>query len=154
MDYEETFDLVMIIYCDFGVLSVDERQKLLANVYRALKTGGVFIFDALNRNVLDSLRFERSWDMAEKGFWRDAPYLCLSEGFHFPMHKATLDQHIVIEQDGGHEVYRFWNHYFDEADIDAAAKRAGFSHAKGYLNLLEKDALYNGSDVTFYKLTR
>jgi len=43
MTNENEFDMIMMIYCDFGVLSSDERNQLIEIIYKALRPGGVFI---------------------------------------------------------------------------------------------------------------
>jgi len=98
------YDIVVMIYCDFGVLSADARQTLLRKVHSALKPGGLFFFDALNEKTIGKLSFQRNWDAAPSGFWKDGPYICLEESFHYPDAKATLDQHIVIDEYGSCEV--------------------------------------------------
>jgi len=45
MDYENVFDIVTLIYCDYGALIPNERAELLWRVHRALKPGGLFVFD-------------------------------------------------------------------------------------------------------------
>ncbi len=45
IDYKGKFDAVVMIYCDFGVLSDKERNLLINKVYEVLRPGGVFIFD-------------------------------------------------------------------------------------------------------------
>lgn len=154
MDYREQFDAVIMIYCDFGVLTADERALLVKKICAALKPGGVFIFDALNQDVLARLRFEKTWTASAKGFWRDGPYVCLAESFHYPERKAMLDQYIVIGDDEQPKVYRFWNHYFAPADIDEMFGAAGFSGVKRFDSLLNANELYNDSDVTFYEVKK
>ena len=39
MELNRLFDAAVMIYCDYGVLSTDDRGKLLQNVYRHLKPG-------------------------------------------------------------------------------------------------------------------
>lgn len=39
------FDVITLIYCDFGVLSDADRRQLLMKIYQGLKPGGVLIFD-------------------------------------------------------------------------------------------------------------
>lgn len=151
MDYREQFDAMIMVYCDFGVLSVAERDRLLNKILRALKPNGLFIFDALNEAVLQRLQFEKTWTMANQGFWLDKPYLCLREMFHYPENKATLDQYIVLDENDRHQVYRFWNHYFSVSDIRQDCVRAGFSRVESFERLLGERELYNDSDVTFYK---
>ena len=75
-----------MIYCDFGVLNLRERSILMHNVCRALKPGGLFIFDAFNDAHIVPPLFEQRWEVSEGGFWQAAPYVCLSETRHFPEH--------------------------------------------------------------------
>lgn len=44
MDFENAFDIIILIYCDYGALIPEERTDLLQRVYRALKPGGRFLF--------------------------------------------------------------------------------------------------------------
>ena len=150
MAYREQFDAVLMIYCDFCVLTADERALLVKKIYAALKPGGVFVFDALNKDVLARLRFEKTWTASAKGFWRDGPYVCLAESFHYPENKAMLDQYIVIGAAEQQKVYRFWNHYFEPDDIDKMFDAAGFSGVKHFESLMNADELCNDTDVTFY----
>jgi SAM-dependent methyltransferase len=146
LDFDNQFDLIIMIYCDFGVLSIEQRELLLDKIYRALKHGGIFIFDALNKYAIDNLNFQKSWEFSQKGFWKDKPYLYLSESFHFPEQKAILDQHIVIDEDNEFKIYRFWNHYFDGNDIEEKFTEVGFNRVQSYQNIIEGD-----KGVTFYK---
>ncbi len=147
------YDIVIMIYCDFGVLSADARQTLLHKVHGALRPGGLFFFDALNERTIEKLMFQRSWDAAPSGFWKSAPYICLTESFHYPEPKAMLDQHIVIDKDGSGEVYRFWNHYFSAEDIHTMAAQAGFAVAQTD-QILHGGGPYNDDGVTFYTLCK
>jgi len=75
LEDHEKYDLVILIFTDFGVLSPDDRAILLFNLHRALKPCGFFLFDVLNDNQLDQKVSDKSWDISKKGFWREAPYL-------------------------------------------------------------------------------
>ena len=154
LNMENEFDLAIMIYCDFVVLSPQERATLLANVRRALKPSGAFIFDVLNDKTLEGKTFARSWEAEKEGFWSDEPYLLLSETFHYPENKVMLDQHIVADDSGSYEIYRFWHHYFAPNDLKAELKKSGFRQVEYYENILPDGRLYRGSDVTFYKATR
>jgi hypothetical protein len=99
------------------------------------------------------LTFQKSWEAAPSGFWRDAPYICLTESFHYPEPKSTLDQHIVIDNGGSGEVYRFWNHYFSADDINAMAASFGFT-VDAAEPILHGEGAYNDDGVTFYTLRK
>lgn len=154
VEYGDGYDLVTMIYCDFGVLSPEERAVLLEKVYDALAPGGVFVFDALNGRALDALAFDANWDVSEGGFWREGPYVCLSESYHYPEHGATVDQDIVVDESGAFEVYRHWNHYFDSDDIERRLEAFGFDDVESREGLLTGGGPFNGEDVTFYAATK
>ena len=69
LDEENEYDLVMMIFTDFGVLSPDQRASLLTNVHRALKPGGIFVLDVLNETIRADELGKRDWQLAESGFW-------------------------------------------------------------------------------------
>ena len=112
---ENQFDLVTLIYTDLGPLLPPEREQLLSNIKSALKPGGILIFDVLNDINLESKVSPKSWEVAEKGFWREGPCLALSESLLYRNEKVILNQHIVVEKDRK-EVYRFWIHFFSHDD--------------------------------------
>ncbi len=97
--FEDRFDLVMMVYCDFDVLIPEDRNRLLQNIYRALKPGGLFIFDTLNMKAPDTMKVPgRTWEAAESGFWKNEPYLTLSETFHYGEANVILQQHVVCSK--------------------------------------------------------
>lgn len=53
IEYQDEFDIVLLIYTDFGVLIPTDRKRLLANVHNALKLNGIFIFDVINKINLE-----------------------------------------------------------------------------------------------------
>lgn len=154
LDFKEKFDLIIMIYCDFGVLSIEEREVFLKNVKNALKPGGIFIFDALNKDTLDKLEFQQKWGFSKGGFWQKKPYLCLTQSSHFPEKKAILDENIIIDEENNYKIYRFWNHYFDKNDIDNIFKKLDFKEVNEYNNVLKNNSLYNDKGVTFYKVKK
>jgi 2-polyprenyl-3-methyl-5-hydroxy-6-metoxy-1,4-benzoquinol methylase len=109
LDFDDKFDLIIMIYCDFGVLVPEERITLMKMIHKSLKPGGIFLFDAINEQTIARINFNSSWEMSESGFWSSTPYICLNKIFHFEENKATLDQHIVIDDNGSFKLYRFCN---------------------------------------------
>lgn len=146
---ESSFDLVMMIFTDFGVLMPEEREKLLANVRRALKPGGVFLFDVLNENFPIQEAGGRSWEAVEQGFWREEQYIALTESFYYEAEKVTLSQHLVIDEGEEAEIYRFWIHTFSHADLEALLSSNGFRTVKCYDRVIPGCNMYRSEDVTF-----
>lgn len=154
LDFEGQFDFIMMIYCDFGVLVPEERISLMKMIHKALKPGGIFLFDAIDAETIERLNFNSSWEMSESGFWKPTPYICLSRSFHFKENKATLDQHLVIGDDDSFRLYRFWNHYFNQEDVEKIFGPIGFSKVENIKNVLTGIGPYNDHGVVFYAVSK
>lgn len=145
---EKSFDLVTLIYTDLGVLNPDERDTLLKNIKKALKPGGIFIFDLLNDKDLEKKVSPKSWEVAEGGFWRENPYLAISESILYKDEKVVLSQHVIAE-DERTEVYRFWTHFFSHEDISEMLSPHGFAKVSFHEDVLPVSDIWNGDNVTF-----
>lgn len=152
LNYENEFDLIMMIYCDFGALLLEERNIVIENIYRALKPGGIFIFDALNNEAVDKLNFGNNWELSKVGFWSDKPYLALTASKHFIKEKAILDQHVVIDEVEEIKIYRFWNHYFNDEDVYKYFNKYNFTKIERGKKILSGDSAYD--NVSFYKIIK
>jgi len=122
LEEENRYDLILLIFTDFGVLTPDQRKTLLGNIHRALKPGGTFLFDVLNENYEVEKAGSKDWELSEKGFWRENPYLAISESFYYEKQKVTLNQHVIMDDNGEIEVYRFWTHTFHQESVEPTAK--------------------------------
>ena len=150
LDHEEVFDVVTMIYCDFDVVTPEERSMLLGNVHRALKPGGLFIFDTLNMRTPSLMKGQgRSWEVAQSGFWRNEPYLALTETLHYGGVNVILQQHIVLSGSRPPATYRFWNHYYGPATLTPILKAGGFPTADYYDGILPDDGEGTSEMVTF-----
>ena len=151
LSFENQFDLVIMIFCDFDVLIPDDRTRLLKNIFRALKPGGLFIFDTLNANAPAAMKIPgKSWEVAEKGFWKNGPYLALSETFHYPEANVILQQHIVCSEPDQRSVYRFWTHYYPNEVLVSILNEGGFTVEGTREDLLPDDGSGTHDMVTFY----
>lgn len=145
---ENEFDLVLLIFTDFGPLLPKEREKLLRKVKKVLKPGGLFIFDVLNDNNLKSKLSPKSWEASEQGFWSEKPYLLLSESYLYEEEKVILYQNIVIE-DTNPKIYRFWNHFFSNSDLGEILGKFGFRDISFHQNVIPSGDGYESADITF-----
>jgi len=151
LEYRNKFDVVLLVYTDFGVLIPSERDKLLTIIHNALKSGGRFLFDVINeKNLEQKFREHRTWEVESGGFWRDTPYLALINGFHYADEKVFLQQHIIIDQSEKISTYRFWTHYFERADIFKILGNNGFTNMEGFDDVLPHTDIWNGDNITFY----
>lgn len=152
LDYENRFDLVMIVYTDFGVLLPEERAKFLENVYRALKPGGIFVFDVINdRNADEKFQEMKTWSFEKGGFWMPEPYLELINGVRYPDKKVFLKQHLVIDGSGNVKDYRFWASHFSPEDMKKILSEKNFTDIEHFKNILPAESIWDGENISFYK---
>lgn len=148
---EIRYDLVMMIYCDFDILTPGERDRLLQIIVSHLRPGGIFVFDSLNCRAPGRMNMPgRTWEAAKTGFWMDTPYLALSENFHYEKEQVILQQHIICSELENPAIYRFWTHYYDPGNLSLLLQEQGFSSAESFEGLLPDDGAGTGEMVTFY----
>ena len=148
---ENQFDLVMLIFTDFGPLLPNQRKQLLRIIKRVLKPEGVFIFDVLNDTTIDSKISPKSWEASKHGFWKNKPYLALSDSFIYQEEKVILYQHIIIDEQENIDTYRFWNHFFSNSDLSKILNENGFREITFHNDVLPSGDGYKSQDVTFCK---
>lgn len=148
MDFDARFDVILLIYCDFGVLSNTERDELLKRVHKALRPGGMFIFDVFNEKCSCSKIIQKGLSIEKDGFWAEGQYLNLFETFLYPDDRAFVDQYVVIGETGDIKVYRAWNHYYSKDEIGEVLGRFNFSKHRYYDNVIESSN-FTSTDVTF-----
>ena len=152
LDFQDRFDLIILIYTDFGVLLPDERNDLLDRVRRALKPGGMFIFDVLNdKNSDQKFVEEHNASQDFSGFWSASPYLELVSGYHYPENRVFLKQHTLIDENDEIRNYRFWMHYFKDEEMISLLQAKGFRQAESVHNILPANDIWDGENVTFFR---
>lgn len=148
IDYHEKFDLIILIYCDFGALSNESRDALLKKIYNALKSGGYFIFDVFTEAFELSKQVKKDWDVSKASFWNKDDHLVLSEVFHYPEEKTFLNQDIVITESSNFEVYRSYDHYYSVEDLVKLLDENKFNNHSFHYDIIE-DSNYASNNVVF-----
>ncbi len=134
LDYEESFDIATLIFYDFCVLNMKDQNRLLANIHRALKSGGVLVFDVVteNRRTSDAtsiLVFEKG------GFWSPEPYIEILRTSVYEEPKTEGMQYTIIAEDGATRVIRLYHRLFGLEDITSLLNNNHFEVEKIYKNL-------------------
>lgn len=145
----EAFDLIMMIFTDFGVLIPEIRSKILKNIHRALKPGGVFCFDFLNSSFPIEDVGTRDWEICKGGFWSEESYLLLQEKYYYPEENVYLSQHIVADDNLDTSIYRFWTHAFSHKRVEVLLQQHGFHGCTFHENILTDCDLHNPEHVSF-----
>lgn len=127
MDYQSAFDLVTLIYCDFGVLSEGDRSVLLRKIHEALKPRGHFIFDVWTPANSELSSVYKTWFIHEKqGFWKPTPHLELVNKQFYEADLVSLKQHIIVEAETEISVYNLWEQCYTPKSITELLKAHGF----------------------------
>ncbi len=126
IDFDGEFDAAMQIYGELNTFPDEQRDELLAKVYRALKPGGFFVFDITTRVTRMKYGLKNRWYVGEGGFWRPGKHLVLEQGFDYPENDVWLDQYIVADESGALSIYRCWFHDYSLSTITPVLEKAGF----------------------------
>jgi len=140
---ENTFDVVMMIYGDFCVLSNEERDNLLAKIHQTLKNNGCFIFDVTQPQHHQYLENYNQWSVVpDGGFWTPEPHLVLEQGFVYH-DDISLQQYIVMHHDGTQTIFRNWYHDYIPKTLSPILNQAGFPNIDFYSDLMGTPYAHN-----------
>ena len=148
IDYNNIFDLVTLIYFDFGVFSDQDRDLLLRKIHKSLKPGGSFLFDVCTPRYHDSVKEERTWKYEEKGFWRPIPYLLLTEKVKYPKQDVLLTQYFVFDSNSDFDIYRIWDHAYTKDSISKALSDARFDDIQFFGDITGKEYSDNSDTMS------
>lgn len=149
LNEQDQFDLILMIFTDFGVLPPKMRTRVLENILKALKPGGIFIFDVLNNRYPLAETGPQEWEISSGGFWKPTPHLVLQEKIHYPDRNVTLSQHIVVDEEGEVDIYRFWTHAFDHGQVRRILEKQNFRDIASYDNIIPDGTFCLADHVTF-----
>tara|TARA_Y100000782_G_C10188516_1_gene268538 strand:- start:10748 stop:11593 length:846 start_codon:yes stop_codon:yes gene_type:complete len=147
---DSQFDLIILIYTDFGVLLPRERTILLQKIHQMLKPGGILIFDVLNDNEALSTKVQpATFEAVHQGFWSNTSYVAFSNSFLYEKEKVVLYQHNVFTTTNELKQYRFWTHFFSENDLKELMAQAQLKPISFHRNIIPGNDSYSGQHVTF-----
>lgn len=138
IDYEEQFDVITLIYCDYAPLSITDRLILLRKVHQALRPNGKFIFDVFT--PLMRKAESRSWLYSDDGgFLCEKPHICLDSVYQYDDEDNTeLRQSIVITEDTVN-CYNIWDHFFTKEALISEIQPIGFNSFEFYGDIAGKE---------------
>lgn len=137
IDYENQFDIITLIYCDFGVLKPLDRNHLLLKIKKALKPGGKLILDGFTKNNYSGFTENQKVSFEESGYWSASPYTCIERTFRYDEGSLFLEQYIIINETAC-KCYNNWNYAFDADTLQNQLEKAGFTHFQFYSDVTGK----------------
>lgn len=134
MDFKDEFDLITLIYCDYGALSKEDRKILLRKIYKGLKTSGRLMLDVFSINKYNNILEYKEWDIAQKnGFWSNESYIELKSIYKY-LDNIVLEQYIIIT-DNNINNYYIWTSYYTKEKLIEEMEEVGFKVIDIYSNL-------------------
>jgi len=128
LEYEavETFDLIIMIMCDFCALSPEQRAKLLSKFKVLLNSGGAVLLDVYSLNAFDQKAESAIYEKNQlNGFWSPDDYYAFVNTFKYEAEKVTLDKYTIIESGRARTVYN-WLQYFSPDALEREFSDCGF----------------------------
>lgn len=123
---EDTFDLIMMIMCDFCALSPYQRQNLLSKFYEFLSPEGSLLLDVYSVNAFRQNEEVSSYELnLLNGFWSSEPYYGFLNTFKYDAKDLILDKYTIIEESRTRTVYN-WLQHFTPDRLKTEFEQAGF----------------------------
>ena len=116
INYKEEFDAVLLIYCDLGALTNIERDLLLKKIYKALKPGGIFIFDVHSFHYKMNTGSSFNYEKEGEGFFAESEHLELKQTFYYEEHQTYLEQYTIVSNEKIKQ-HRVFKQLYDRAKL-------------------------------------
>lgn len=144
--FTRKYNLITLIYCDFGVLSPNDRKVLLKKVYNTLHHNGVLIFDVFTPLKYKNESEDNSWEINENGFWHEKLCLTLKSFYRYDDENTYLNRYTVVTEDEEIFVYNVWEHTFTSKELKDDLEHAGFKNIRFFGDVA--GAMCSESDYT------
>ena len=128
LDFETTrsFDLIMMIMCDFCALSPEQRKTILNKFFSLLKPSGSVLLDVYSLNSFYQKKESATYEFNQlNGFWAPDDYFCFVNTFKYDEEKVTLDKYTIIEKSRSRVIYN-WLQYFSMESLTEEFEINGF----------------------------
>jgi len=129
LEYEtdQRFQLIMMIFCDFCVLSPVQRRRMLDKFQTLLAPGGSVLLDVQSLAAFGQRAEGSTYEInLLNGFWSPGTYHGFLNTFRYEEEKLVLDKYTIIDADRTRTVYN-WFQYFSRESLEREFEEAGFT---------------------------
>ncbi|MCM3133507.1 methyltransferase domain-containing protein [Paenibacillus polysaccharolyticus] len=135
IELESEFDVALLIYEIYSVFSPENRKKILNNIHRGLKPGGLVLLDVLSEHSYEKFETQFMWGLTRK----DNPFspkkhLSLYASVKYPDY-VTLSKNLLVFDDGELVNYHYWNQHFTIESLQKEVNDSGFTIEKVYADV-------------------
>lgn len=119
-----TYDLVLLLFGEFCLLTPEERATFLEKARDALAPGGILLLELFYQPTEEVVE-EHSWEYREAGFWSSQPYLELTATNSYPEAEAVLHRFFLLQEGREPREERIWESSMEEERLTLEARGAG-----------------------------
>lgn len=132
---DKKFDLITMIFCDFCVLSPEQRKTLLRKFYEYLAPNGTILFDVFSLKQFESTTETCTYEYSGKdGFWAFEPYYVFQNILKYEREKLILHKYSIIEKTSFTEIYN-WLQCYSPETITSTLKESGLQIIECHSNV-------------------
>ena len=149
LDFEtaNSFDLIMMIMCDFCALSPEQRKIMLSKFNLLLKPGGSVLLDVYSLNSFNQREESATYELNQlNGFWSPEDYYCFVNTFKYEKEKIILDKYIIIEESRKREVYN-WLQCYSKDSLRNEFEENGFKAEEIYSDVAGKSFTPESTEI-------
>lgn len=123
----DSFDLILMIMCDFCAPSPTQRKAMLGEFRGMLKPGGAVLLDVYSMKASDQRAETAKYEVnLMDGFWSPDRYCGFLNTFKYEEESVVLDKDTVVERSGTRTVYN-WLQYFSAGGLERESVDAGLA---------------------------
>lgn len=117
---QQGFDAIYSYFTSFGYFDDDDNERVLAEVACALRPGGRFLMEMMNRDHLIAQPQQRTWTQ------RDDGALLMEETSLDPVTSRVVSRQVLIDPQGGTQVTKEYSlRAYTCAELSALLRRHG-----------------------------
>lgn len=145
-EFGENFDLVMMVFGEFGVFRREEAFDILCRARAALAPGGRVLVEVATCEEIERQGKEPPWWQAlERGLFSDRPHLWLEEHFWREEAAATVSRWLIVDAESGETTrYASTTQAYRPAELRGMLGRAGFEKISFHKDMGEKETEFAG----------
>ena len=128
LDFEcnDSFQLIIMIMCDFCALSPNQRKQMLNKFHQILDSGGCVLLDVYSLTGYEQREETAIYEYNYLNkFWSQDDYYCFLNTFKYDENKVILDKHTIIEKCRIRTIFN-WLQYFTPETLKKEFEECGF----------------------------
>ena len=132
------FDLATMIFCDYCVLSDEQRKILLEIMKDSIKNDGYIFMDVCSEHMYQNIEEGTIFELHENdGFWSAQRHYVFKSTFKYDISRISLEKYNIFEKDRNIEIFN-WLKHFSFAELSNEFEENGLEILELYSNVRGK----------------